>query len=145
MLNKIILMGRLTHAPELRRTQSGTAVASFTLAVDRDFKDQSGERAVDFIDIIAWRSAGEFVAKYFTKGRMAVVVGRLQIRNWVDKEGGKRRAVEVVADSVYFGDSKKEESQNPYTAGDRQPDDYAAQPDRDGFSELTDDNGGLPF
>ena len=106
MLNKIFLMGRLTRDPELRRTGNGTAVASFTLAVDRDYKSQSGEKETDFIDVVAWRSSAEFVSKYFTKGRMAVVEGRLQIRDWTDKDGGKRRSVQVVADNVYFGDSK---------------------------------------
>ena len=114
MLNKIILMGRLTRDPELRRTQSGTAVASFTLAVDRDYKPQDGERETDFIDIVAWRGTGEFVSKYFTKGRMAVVEGRLQVRDWKDKDGAKRRSTEVIADNVYFGDSKKvSESDTP--------------------------------
>ena len=110
MLNKIVLMGRLTRDPELRKTQSGTAVASFTLAVDRDYKPQDGERETDFIDIVAWRSTGEFVSKYFTKGRMAVVEGRLQVRDWKDKDGAKRRSTEVIADNVYFGDSKRSES-----------------------------------
>ena len=113
MLNKIILMGRLTRDPELRRTQSGTAVASFTLAVDRDYKPQDGERETDFIDIVAWRGTAEFVSKYFTKGRMAVVEGRLQVRDWTDKDGNKRRSTEVVADNVYFGDSKRPESGTP--------------------------------
>ena len=114
MLNKIILMGRLTRDPELRRTQSGTAVASFTLAVDRGYKPQDGERETDFIDVVAWRGTGEFVSKYFTKGRMAVVEGRLQVRDWKDKDGAKRRSTEVIADSVYFGDSKKvSESDTP--------------------------------
>lgn len=107
MLNKIFLMGRLTRDPELRRTQSGTAVASFALAVDRDYKDQDGQRETDFVDIVAWRSTAEFVSKYFSKGRMAVVEGRLQVRLWTDKDGNKRRTTEVVADNVYFGDSKK--------------------------------------
>ena len=113
MLNKIILMGRLTRDPELRRTQSGTAVASFTLAVDRDYKPQDGERETDFIDIVAWRGTGEFVSKYFSKGRMAVVEGRLQVRDGTDKDGNKRRSTEVVADNVYFGDSKRPESGTP--------------------------------
>ncbi len=108
MLNKIILMGRLTRDPELRHTGSGTAVSSFSLAVDRDFKSQSGEKETDFIDIVAWRNTAEFVSKYFTKGRMAVVEGRLQIRDWTDKDGGNRRTAEVIAENVYFGDSKKE-------------------------------------
>ena len=113
MLNKIVLMGRLTRDPELRKTQSGTAVASFTMAVDRDYKPQDGERETDFIDIVAWRGTGEFVSKYFTKGRMAVVEGRLQVRDWKDKDGAKRRSTEVIADSVYFGDSKRSESGTP--------------------------------
>lgn len=110
MLNHITLMGRLTRDPELRRTGSGVAVTSFTLAVDRDIANkESGEREADFIDCVAWRATGEFVDKYFSKGRMAVVSGRLQIRSWTDKEGNKRRTAEVVADSVYFGDSRKED------------------------------------
>ena len=108
MLNRIILMGRLTRDPELRRTGSGTAVTSFSLAVDRDFKSQSGEKETDFIDIVAWRAAAEFVAKYFTKGRMAVVDGRLQIHDWKDKDGNNRHSAEVVADNIYFGDSRKD-------------------------------------
>ena len=109
MLNKIFLMGRLTRDPELRRTQTGTPVASFSLAVDRDFKDKAtGERSTDFIDVVAWRQTAEFVSRYFTKGRMAVVEGRLQIRDWTDKDGNKRRSAEVVADQVYFGDSKRD-------------------------------------
>ena len=106
MLNHIVLMGRLTRDPELRRTGSGVAVASFTLAVDRDYAAQGAEKETDFVDIVAWRNTAEFVSKYFTKGRMAVVTGRLQIRNWQDKEGNKRRSAEVVADNVYFGDSR---------------------------------------
>ncbi len=109
MLNHIIIMGRLTRDPELRRTGSGVAVTSFTLAVDRDFGNrESGEKETDFIDCVAWRQTGEFVDKYFSKGRMAVVSGRLQIRSWTDKEGNKRRTAEVVADNVYFGDSKRD-------------------------------------
>ncbi len=109
MLNHIVIMGRLTRDPELRRTGSGIAVASFTVAVDRDFGNRdNGERETDFIDCVAWRQTGEFVSKYFTKGRMAVVSGRLQIRNWTDKDGNKRRSAEVVADNVYFGDSKRD-------------------------------------
>lgn len=107
MLNKIILMGRLTRDPELRRTGSGTAVTSFSLAVDRDFKGQNGEKETDFIDVVAWRNTAEFVSKYFSKGRMAVVEGRLQIRDWQDKDGSKRRSAEVIAENVYFGDSKQ--------------------------------------
>ena len=112
MLNHIDIMGRLTRDPELRRTGGGTPVASFTIAVDRDFKNNSGEREADFVDVVAWRSTAEFVAKHFTKGRMAVVSGRLEIRNWTDKDGNKRRNAEVVAESVYFGDSKKDVSGN---------------------------------
>ena len=109
MLNHIVIMGRLTRDPELRRTGSGVAVASFSLAVDRDFSPKDGsERETDFIDCVAWRQTGEFVSKYFTKGRMAVVSGRLQIRSWTDKDGNKRRTAEVVADNVYFGDSKRD-------------------------------------
>ena len=109
MLNHIVIMGRLTRDPELRRTGSGTAVASFSVAVERDFgKNENGEKETDFIDCIAWRQTGEFVSKYFTKGRMIVVSGRLQIRSWTDKDGNKRRTAEVVADNVYFGDSKRD-------------------------------------
>ena len=109
MLNKIIVMGRLTHDPELRRTGSGTPVCSFSIACDRDFKSQSGEKETDFFDVVAWRTTGEFVSKYFTKGRMAVVSGRLQFRDWTDRDGNKRRTAEEIADSVYFCDSKREE------------------------------------
>ena len=109
MLNHITIMGRLTRDPELRRTGSGIAVASFTVAVDRDFGGRDGgERETDFIDCVAWRQTGEFVSKYFTKGRMIVVSGRLQIRSWTDKDGNKRRTAEVVADNCYFGDSKRD-------------------------------------
>ena len=109
MLNHIVIMGRLTRDPELRRTGSGIAVTSFSLAVDRDFGGRDGgERETDFIDCVAWRHTGEFVSKYFTKGRMAVVSGRLQIRSWTDKDGNKRRTAEVVADNVYFGDSRRD-------------------------------------
>lgn len=154
MLNHIVIMGRLTRDPELRHTQSGTAVASFTLAVDRDFKDkQTGERATDFIDVVAWRATGEFASKYFTKGRMAVVEGRLQIRDWTDKEGNKRRSAEVIADSVYFGDSKREGGsgrQESYSGGyggySAPAGGYPAQPDPDSeFEVLTTDDGNLPF
>lgn len=111
MLNHITIMGRLTRDPELRRTGSGVAVASFTLAVDRDFSGRDGgEKETDFIDCVAWRQTGEFVSKYFTKGRMAVAEGRLQIRSWTDKDGNKRRTAEVVVENMYFADSKKESS-----------------------------------
>lgn len=136
MLNKIVLMGRLTRDPELRHTGNGTAVASFSLAVDRDFKSQGGEKETDFVDIVAWRSTADFVSKYFTKGRMAVVEGRLQIRDWTDKDGGKRRSAEVVAEHVYFGDSKQ-----------RFESDTASAPPASGdFREIPEDEEGeLPF
>lgn len=109
MLNKVLIMGRLTKTPELEQTNSGVSVVSFSLAVERDFKDkQSGEKTTDFIAVTAWRGTADFVSKYFTKGRMAVVEGRLQTRDWMNKEGNKRKAVEVVADNVYFADSKKD-------------------------------------
>ena len=109
MLNHIVIMGRLTRDPELRRTGTGVAVASFTVAVDRDFGGrEGGEKETDFIDCVAWRQTGEFVSKYFTKGRMIVVSGRLQVRSWTDKDGNKRRTAEVVADNCYFGDSKRD-------------------------------------
>ena len=118
MLNHIVIMGRLTRDPELRRTGSGIAVASFSLAVDRDFGGRDGgERETDFIDCVAWRHTGEFVSKYFTKGRMAVVSGRLQIRSWTDKDGNKRRTAEVVADNVYFGDSRRDSDNSGSTYG----------------------------
>ena len=155
MLNKIILMGRLTRDPELRHTQTGTAVASFSLAVDRDFKDKAtGDRTTDFIDVVAWRQTGEFVSRYFTKGRMAVVEGRLQIRDWTDKDGNKRRSAEVVADNVYFGDSKRDaEPAGPYSGGysapsggrSPAPSGFGAPDMGDQFAELSDDDGELPF
>ena len=112
MLNHITIMGRLTRDPELRRTNSGTPVASFTVAVDRDFSGKDGsEKETDFIDCVAWRNTAEFVSKYFSKGRMIVVSGRLQLRDWTDKDGNKRRSAEVVADNCYFGDSKKDDDQ----------------------------------
>ena len=117
MLNQIIIMGRLTRDPELRRTGSGLAVASFTLAVDRDYSSkEGGEKETDFIDCVAWRNTGEFVAKHFTKGQMAAVSGRLQIRSWTDKDGGKRRTAEIVADNVYFADSKRDSDPAPETS-----------------------------
>ena len=148
MLNHIVLMGRLTRDPELRRTQSGVAVASFTLAVDRDFANRdSGEKQTDFIDVVAWRSTGEFVSKYFTKGKMAVVSGRLQIRDWTDREGGKRRSAEVVADNVYFGDSKRDgAAPAPGGSSYDRPSygNYDAPAISADFSEAEDD-GELPF
>lgn len=112
MLNQVSIMGRLTRDPELRYTQAGTPVAAFTLAVERDFKDGNGDKQTDFIDCIAWRQTGEFVSKYFTKGQMAVVSGRLQIRDWTDDKGNKRRVAEVVSDRVYFAGNKMESKTN---------------------------------
>lgn len=110
MLNKIVIMGRLVKTPELMRTPSGTSVTSFTLAVERDFRDkETGEKATDFIDVVAWRGTAEFVSRYFSKGKMAIVEGRLQLRDWKDKDGNNRRSAEVVAENVYFGDSKRED------------------------------------
>ena len=161
MLNHITIMGRMTRDPELRRTGSGVAVANFTLAVDRDFSPKDGaEKETDFIDCIAWRGTAEYVSKYFSKGRMAIVSGRLRIRNWTDKEGNKRRSAEVEADDVYFGDSKKSEqgnqtyqSQNTYpgsTGGFSETqaliDKYTAQgANQSEFALLEDDDGQLPF
>ena len=149
MLNHITIMGRLTRDPELRRTGSGVAVASFTLAVDRDFGGRDGgERETDFIDCVAWRQTGEFVSKYFTKGRMAVVSGRLQIRGWTDKDGNKRRTAEVVADNVYFGDSKRDGDNagaiNAPAAGSFGGYTAPAAPASD-FAMLDDDDAQLPF
>lgn len=144
MLNHITIMGRLTKDPELRRTGSGVAVASFTLAVDRDFKN-NGETETDFIDCVAWRQTGEFVSKYFRKGRMAVVSGRLQIRSWTDNDGNKRRAAEVVAENVYFGDSKRDsDNQSGYTGFVPYSAVPAAAPASD-FAMLDDDDAQLPF
>ncbi len=118
MLNHIVIMGRLTRDPELRRTSSGIAVASFTVAVDRDFGGRDGgERETDFIDCVAWRQTGEFVSKYFSRGSMIVVSGRLQIRNWNDKDGNKRRSAEIVAENVYFGESKRSNDSNSTYGG----------------------------
>ncbi len=113
MLNHIVVMGRLVRDPELRRTGSGVAVTSFRIAVDRDFVPKDGgERKADFIDCVAWRNTGEFVSKYFTKGRMIIVDGRLEMRDWTDKEGNKRTSAEIVATTVYFGDSKRDDASN---------------------------------
>ena len=149
MLNHITIMGRLTRDPELRRTGSGIAVASFTVAVDRDFGGRDGgEKETDFIDCVAWRQTGEFVSKYFTKGSMIVVSGRLQIRNWTDKEGGKRRSAEVVADNVYFGDSRRDgDNAGSYSAPAGSFGGYSAPasaPASD-FAMLEDDDAQLPF
>lgn len=149
MLNHITIMGRLTRDVELRRTGTGTAVANFTIAVDRDFggKD-SGEKKTDFINCVAWRQTGEFVSKYFTKGRMAVVSGRLEMRDWTDKDGNKRTFAEVIAENVYFGDSKNSNTEN--TAGtdlvyeSMKNGTFAAAPASD-FALLDGDDGALPF
>ena len=143
MLNHITVMGRLTRDPELRRTGSGVAVASFTIACDRDFGN-NGEKETDFLDCVAWRQTGEFVSKYFTKGRMAVVSGRLQVRNWTDKDGNKRRTAEIVADNVYFCDSKREESSG---GGYGESYDSFATPNgaSNDFASLDDSNAELPF
>ena len=157
MLNRIIIMGRLVRDPELRTTQSGTAVTSFTLAVDRDFKSRdSGEKSTDFIDVVAWRQTAEFVCKYFSKGRMAIAEGRLQIREWKDRDGNSRRTAEVVAENVYFGDSKRDSGSDGYSAApaygspvgyDAPSGGYGAYGSRDnsGFAEIDDQDGDLPF
>ncbi|PKM74137.1 MAG: single-stranded DNA-binding protein [Firmicutes bacterium HGW-Firmicutes-16] len=146
MLNHSTLMGRLTRDPELRYTPSGTPVASFTLAVDRDFAPKdSGEKQTDFIDIVAWRQTGEFVSKYFTKGSMAVVSGRLQIHEWQDKEGNKRRSAEIVADNVYFGDSKRREGSDSSTHNSSAPRSNEGDFKGSAFSELDNGDGDLPF
>ena len=150
MLNHITIMGRLTRDPELRRTGSGVAVASFTVAVDRDFSGRDGgEKETDFIDCVAWRQTGEFVSKYFTKGSMIVVSGRLQIRSWNDKEGNKRRTAEVVADNVYFGESRRSEGGNASygaapAAGNFGGYSAPSAPVSD-FAMLDDDDAQLPF
>lgn len=139
MLNQCNIMGRLTRDPELRRTQSGTPVATFSLAVDRDYANkETGERQADFIDVVAWRQTAEFVSKYFSKGRMAVVSGRLQMRQWTDDQGNKRTKLEIKANNVYFGDSKREGSP------DEAPDPAAPAAPAD-FAMLEDDDSELPF
>lgn len=130
MLNSVIIMGRLTRDPEMRHTQNGTAVASLTLACDRDFKPKNGEKETDFIDVVVWGKTAEFAANYFNKGRMAIVEGRLQVRGWQDKDGNKRKSTEVVADRMYFGDSKQEGKKQTAPSDD--------------FAEIEDD-GDLPF
>ena len=117
MLNHIVTMGRLVRDPELRHTQSGIPVTSFTIACDRDYKDANGDKATDFIDIVAWRNTADFVSRYFTKGRMAVIDGRLQLRDWTDRDGNKRRSAEILANSVHFGDSKPQNQAAPAPAG----------------------------
>ena len=140
MLNHVTIMGRLTRDPELRHTQSGTAVTSFTLAVDRDFKDKnSGETATDWISCTAWKGTAEFVTRYFQNGRMAIVEGRLQSRKYTDKDGNNRTAYEVVASSVYFGDSKRDSDHLDKLADDATP---VSEPS---FQEMEDDPSELPF
>lgn len=134
MLNHITLAGRLVRNPELRRTQNGTAVASFTLACERDFKNESGDREVDFIDCVAWRKTAELVSSYFTKGRMAIVSGRMQIRGWTDKDGNRSKSAEILVDNIYFGDSK------PQTEG-AATEATGAEP----YSEIAEDDDPLPF
>ena len=156
MLNKIFLQGRLVADPELRQTQGGVPVATFRIAVDRDFRSkETGERETDFITVVAWRATAEFVSRFFTKGRMAVVEGRLQIRNYNDRDGNKRTAAEVVADNVYFGDSRREgESGGGYSYAPRPagsgysapaPNYGTPAPADDQFAELGEDDGELPF
>ena len=134
MLNHITLAGRLVRDPELRRTQNGTAVASFTLACERDFKNESGDREVDFIDCVAWRKTAELVSGYFTKGRMAVVSGRMQIRGWTDKDGNRRKSAEILVDNIYFGDSKTQAEGAATEATGAEP-----------YSEISEDDYQLPF
>lgn len=143
MLNRILIAGRMGKDPELRRTQTGTAVASFPIACDRDFKDkQTGEKATDWVDIVVWRSSAEYVTRYGAKGRTVVVDGRLQMRDWTDKEGNKRRTAEVVAESIYFVDGRRDENT---TASSPVPAAYGVPDTSDGFSELSDDDGEIPF
>lgn len=148
MLNHAVLMGRFTRDPELKHTQSGIPVVSFTLAVDRDYTSRdSGERQTDFIDCVAWRNTAEFVSKYFAKGRMAVVSGRIQIREYTDREGNKRRVAEIVTDNIYFGDSKRTSGSSGAASSGYQSDsgsDYSAPVIEPDFTEIEDD-GELPF
>jgi len=142
MLNHIVLMGRMVRDPELRHTGTGTAVASFTLAVDRDFKSQDGQKETDFISCVAWRNTAEFVSKYFSKGRMAIVSGRLQMRSWTDKNGNKRVSAEIVADNIYFGDSQKTaQSGTEAPTEDYTPGEFT---EPDAFAQLQSE-GDLPF
>ena len=154
MLNQIVLMGRLTRDPELRYTQSQTPVASFRIAVDRDFPGRDGgDKQTDFIDIVAWRQQAEFVSKFFTKGSMVIVTGRLQMRDWTDRDGNKRTSAEVVADRVMFGESKRSRDENagsaPRTGGDNSNrgsyQSFDNAPSASAFSELSDTDGELPF
>lgn len=148
-MNQIVIMGRLTHDPELRHTPNGIAVASFSLAVDRGFvSKESGERQTDFIDVVAWRNQAEFVSKYFTKGQMAAVTGRLQIRDWNDKDGNKRKSAEVVADNIYFTESKKSRDASVSRVAEPKDDyssDYSTPVEGSDFAELDMSDGELPF
>ncbi|MBR5114047.1 MAG: single-stranded DNA-binding protein [Oscillospiraceae bacterium] len=142
MLNHIVLMGRLTRDPELRHTQQGTSVASFSLAVERDYSSKDGgQKQTDYIDIVAWRSTADFVSRYFTKGQLVAVSGRLQIRDWTDRDGGKRRSAEVVAENVYFAEGKRNRDSAPDSDYSEA---YSVPPIEQGFTALEDD-GELPF
>lgn len=144
-LNKWIGMGRLARDPELRRTGNGTAVTSFTIAVDRDRKPKDGERETDFVDVVAWRQTAEFVSKYFEKGRMAVVEGRLQFREYTDRDGNKRKATEIIVENAYFGDSKKTDSGTRYQSNGFGGESDFTTGAGDGFGELPDVESELPF
>ena len=139
MLNKVVLMGRLTADPELRKTPNDTSVTTFTLAVNRSFSKQGEQAQTDFIDIVAWRNTAEFVSKYFTKGLQVAVAGRLQTRTWEDKQGQKRKSVEVVADEVFFADSKRDASQRP--AGGAEPFEVTPAP----VFPMPEEDSDLPF
>ena len=160
MLNHITIQARLVRDPELRRLPSGKSVASVSVACDRDFTKEGGEKETDFIDIVAFGKTADHLASYYTKGKMIIVSGRLQIRTWIDKEGAKRRNAEVVADSVYFGDSKKtsegnptyqpqsfsQASQNAYAETEALIAKYKAQgANESAFALLEDDDAQLPF
>lgn len=146
VLNHITIMGRLTRDPELRRTGSGIAVVNFSVAVERDFKSEGGEKETDFIDCVAWRQIGEFVNKYFTKGAMIVVSGRLQVRSWTDNDGNKRRTAEIVADNVYFGESKRSaESAGTHPTATPASAAVPIAPSADDYALLDEDDGQLPF
>lgn len=137
MLNRICIMGRITRDLELRRTQDGTAVTSFTVAVDDDFKSKAtGEKKTYFLDVVAWRQAAEFVCQYLGKGRMVVVEGKLTVRDWTDKNGDKRRNAEIIADNIYFGDSKRADTAAPQ---------YATESAAGDFAVISEDDGDLPF
>lgn len=162
MLNRIILHGRLTRDPEIRYTQSQVPVASFTIAVDRDYTDQAGERGVDFVDCVSWKQGAEFVSKYFRKGQLILVEGRLQSRKWTDKDNNKRTSWEVVTSNTYFGEPKRDDSRNDYYGNYQQtpsssgnpysppPSSYSSNPpqqqyQQQTFTDLQDDDGELPF